>query len=71
MLYNGNNTTRDTQTNAQMAQTVMGIVGTTMATTPTVVINNKSARSTKTAFDDRHTGRRRNSNGPTFRCPQN
>ena len=70
-IYNCNNTNRNTQTNAKMAQRVIGTVGATMATTPTVVINSKSARSAKTAFDDRHTGRRRNNNGPTFRCPQN
>ena len=70
-LYNGNNTNRNTQTNAQIAQIAVSTGASTMATTPTVVINSKSARSTKTAFDDRHTGRRRNSNGPTFRCPQN
>ena len=69
-LYNGNNTNRNTQTNAKMAQRVIGTVGATMATTPTVVINSKSARSAKTAFDDRHTGRSRDNNGPTVRCPQ-
>ena len=70
-LYNGSNTSRNTQTNAQIAQIAVSTGASTMATTPTVVINSKSARSTKTAFDDRHTGRRRNNNGPTFRCPQN
>ena len=64
-LYNGSSTKRNTQTNAQMAQTVMGIVGTTMATSPTVLINSESARSAKTVFDDRRTGRSRNNNGPT------
>ena len=70
-LYNGSNTSRNTQTNAQIAQTAMSTGASTMATTPTVVIHNKSARSTKTAFDDKHTGRSRDNNGPTVRCPQN
>ena len=33
-LYNGSNTNRNTQTNAQIAQTVMGIGASTIATTP-------------------------------------
>ena len=45
------------------------IVASTMATTPTMAINSEPARSPKTAFDDRHQGRSRNHNGPTFRCP--
>ena len=69
-LYNGNTTNRNTQTNAQIAQTAMSTGASTMATTPTVVINSEPARSAKTVFDDRHTGRSRNNNGPTFRRPQ-
>ena len=69
-LYNGCNTNRNTQTDARIAQTAMSNGASTMATTPTVVINSEPARSPKTAFTGRHTGRIRNNNGPTFRCPQ-
>ena len=45
-------------------------VASTMATAPTMVINSGSARTSQIASDDRHKGRSRSNNGPTFRCPQ-
>ena len=46
------------------------IVASTMATTPTMIINSESANSSNTAFDDKHKEKRRNNNGHTFRRPQ-